>query len=1669
MAYVILTGTSGNNNFIFNGILNNSFSQTFVNPYDGQTILVTGVKNVNNGIYDGLGGTSDTINGAANGDVITLTDSEGTIMVKNVERIQGIGGDDILIMASATANYGSIVLTGGAGNDILWGNIGDDSLRGDGDDDILNGGLGNDLLMGGAGNDDLRGGMGEDSLLGGAGNDTLHYNADAIWTGGVLLSSLTTTIPFAAMVNLDGYNRSYDLFHGDGTESYLDPVPTGGIGIDTLIMTDGNDALIIGDTISPGGVIAPRVQYMDYINAGAGNDIVDMSGAPSIGGIVIDGGTGHDILGGTIYADTIFGGDGNDRIYGNAGNDSLYGGTGDDAYYYNIGDSIDAIIETSGTDSIVFGAGIILSSLNFVVSGTDLVIYLATGSITIFDHFATDFSGRVESIVFSDSSTYNLGNYVPPTAPVAVNDSVSGDEDTLITGNVLGNDTDANGDTLNLVAQTLTTANGGAVTINADGTFSYLGAANFHGSDSFDYTVQDGQGGSDTGTVSVTVASVNDSPVAGDDAASGNEDTVITGSVLGNDTDVDGDTLSAVAATLTTANGGSVTINADGTFSYLGAANFHGADSFDYTVIDGKGGTNIGTVSLTVAAVNDIPVANDDAFSGAEDTIITGSLLGNDSDIDGDTLSAVAQTLTTANGGSVTINADGTFSYLGAANYNGTDSFDYTVIDGKGGTDIGTVSLSIASVNNAPIAGDDAFSGNEDTVITGALLGNDSDVDGDTLSAVAQTLTTANGGSVTINADGTFSYLGAANFHGADSFDYTVQDGNGGSDIGTVSLSVASVNDAPVAGNDAFSGTEDSVITGALLGNDSDADGDALTAAAQTLTTANGGSVTINADGTFSYQGAANFYGTDSFDYTVQDGNGGTDIGTAALSVSAVNDAPVAGDDAFAGNEDTAITGSLLGNDSDLDGDTLSAIAQTLTTANGGSVTINANGTFSYLGAANFHGSDSFDYTVRDAAGLTDVGNVLLSVASVNDGPVAKDDSFSLQRGKTVAGSVLANNGAGADSDVDGDTLSVTPQILTTANGGTVNLNADGTFSYKGAIGFYGADSFEYTALDGKGGSDIGLVQLNVTHDTSYNTIIGSAYAQTTNGTAGNDAIFALGGNDTVYGKAGNDQIFGGAGVDTLYGDSGVTTTTTVDKTFSGNVAPNTASTKNINGMVGGTASLGIADGNLNVSYDATASLTFREGYAAYNNSLGSYAIAADGTINNGTMLWANVKTAGVNVTQQIDLPTGANGGDFGFFIIANGDTVNTGYTGLNLTDAGKISFVYDYGKSTERAAKITDAGSKISIVYDNNGSGEKLLKGTAYFTTERGESAAINKDGKVHVVSGIADTNDRALDIKKADITGTQVSLTKNDITLTALRGTLSANGDRVGIKSSSLGGDIVTGGETIRASFVGAEKVVICLSDITGLGKGMDFKIYMNGNMSSPITYEHITAISPADGKIEITLSAAQFGAGLITAVDVYSSANSSHGIETFWLDNVKVAVPGGVDGSTLRIGFEDLNNLGDSDYEDVLFDLNINPATINTNTGGNDYLDGGANNDVLYGEGGNDILVIGDGLDKATGGSGADTFKISVIDSSRDTITDFKAGEGDKIDISGVLQGYDPMTDAISDFVRLTQNGAHVELRINADGVGNDFVSAVLITGGVEGATVNSLLASGGLIVA
>src|SRR5213075_887586 len=422
----------------------------------------------------------------------------------------------------------------------------------------------------------------------------------------------------------------------------------------------------------------------------------------------------------------------------------------------------------------------------------------------------------------------------------------------------------------------------GSLTLNTDGSFSYLPASDYLGSDSFTYKANDGQTDSGIATVSITIGGANDTPVAANDSYSTPEDTtltVIAPGVLANDSDVDGDILSAVL--VSGPAHGTLTLNADGSLSYVPAANYNGTDTFTYRASDGSVESADAIVTITATPVNDPPgtsggIVADDAYTTPEDTTLTvvaPGVLANDSDVDGDPLTAIL--VDSPAHGTLGLNSDGSFTYTPALNYNGPDSFTYKANDGLADSPTNaTVSITVTPVNDPPgtsggIVADDAYTTPEDTTLTVSapgVLANDTDIDGDPLTAIL--VDSPAHGTLSLNSDGSFSYTPALNYNGPDSFTYKANDGQADSPTNaTVSITVTPVNDPPgtsggIVADDAYTTPEDTTLTvvaPGVLANDSDIDGDPITAIL--LDGPTHGTLSLNSDGSFSYTPALNYNG----------------------------------------------------------------------------------------------------------------------------------------------------------------------------------------------------------------------------------------------------------------------------------------------------------------------------------------------------------------------------------------------------------------------------------------------------------------------------------------------------------------------------------------------------------------------------------------------------------------------------------------------------------------------------------------------------------------------------------------------------------------------------------------------------------------------------------------
>ncbi len=749
--------------------------------------------------------------------------------------------------------------------------------------------------------------------------------------------------------------------------------------------------------------------------------------------------------------------------------------------------------------------------------------------------------GETEIVAFTYTTNTGATETVTVTVngvndgPAAVDDVRSTDQDTPLVIDALSNDTDPDAsDTLIIIG--VDQPGFGNVSINAANQLVFDPGDEFDSLGdgetavvSFDYTISDGKGGTDTATVTVTVNGTDDATVINPDAAVTNEDTAVTIDVLGNDSDVD-DVLSIAMVSqpldvndgLVVNNGGDVTFTPGSNFNSL-AVGESATTTFTYT-------TNTGateTVTVTINGRNDGPTAVDDAGAVGEDATTTIDLLANDSDPDAsDELKlveingiAAGGTITLASGALLTINGNGTVDYDPNGQFEGldlgesaVDSFDYTISDGNGGTATATATVTINGADDTLVADPDNASTSENAPVTIDVLANDSDAD------TTDNPLTINSFDVTSSGGGTVSQVGQQLVFdpGSDfddlaigeteivTFNYVVENADGATATETVTVTINGRNDGPRAVDDARTTDQDTPLVIDALSNDTDPDASdslVITGVDQPAQ----GSVSINAAGQLVFDPGNDFDALDetqsatvSFDYTISDGKGGTDTATLRITINGVDDATVISPDAAVTNEDTAVTIDVLGNDSDVD-DVLSIamvsqpldVNDGLVVNNGGDVTFTPGSNFNSL-AVGESATTTFTYTTNTGATET----VTVTINGRNDDPTAVDDADVTDQDTVVNIDVLgAADSVAADSDPDGDTLSVTRidgvaagGTITLASGALVTVYGDGTVDYDPNGQFDGldgtqsaTDSFVYTISDGNGGTATATATVTIT------------------------------------------------------------------------------------------------------------------------------------------------------------------------------------------------------------------------------------------------------------------------------------------------------------------------------------------------------------------------------------------------------------------------------------------------------------------------------------------------------------------------------------------------------------------------------------------------------------
>ena len=453
------------------------------------------------------------------------------------------------------------------------------------------------------------------------------------------------------------------------------------------------------------------------------------------------------------------------------------------------------------------------------------------------------------------------------------------------------------------------------------------------------------------------------------------------------------------------------------------------------------------------------------------------AILGNDIDVDTESLRV--SLLSPPDNGKLQLQSDGSFTYVPNVNFEGNDSFEYTVTDGEF-EDSGKVFITVESgPNDLPIVTGEDYQVKEDTPLIvdagSGVLENDYDPDGVEITAILAS--SPENGSVELSDDGSFTYSPDQNFYGVDQFTYHVADAFGKAPPAVVIINVEQVNDPPIANDDNYltaPGTELEVSVAGIIANDNDPDGDALQS--EILTEPESGTINFESDGSFSYDPVAEFSGQVSFTYRVTDGESFSDPAKVTIDINA---SPVAKVNRYVVYEDGVLSRAaefgVLARSSDLEGDALSA--NLIQSTSHGSLSLLPDGSFTYTPEADFSGLDIFTYSVSDGYQESSPVQTQIYVIQVDDAPVAKNDEYFVLIGQSV--NVSAEDGVLAnDQDAEGNPSRAV--LVDYIGEGKLVLNEDGSFEYTPVETFAGKEYFTYQSSANGKLSNVATVELRV-------------------------------------------------------------------------------------------------------------------------------------------------------------------------------------------------------------------------------------------------------------------------------------------------------------------------------------------------------------------------------------------------------------------------------------------------------------------------------------------------------------------------------------------------------------------------------------------------------------
>ncbi|MBE4380488.1 tandem-95 repeat protein [Vibrio parahaemolyticus] len=729
------------------------------------------------------------------------------------------------------------------------------------------------------------------------------------------------------------------------------------------------------------------------------------------------------------------------------------------------------IINVLGNDTFESTDKVVsLDAENGPKNGTVIVNNDGTVTYTPDDNYVGEdtFTYIVTSGGVSESTTVSVDVTPENDAPVAKDDIATTPEDTVVTIDVLPNDTDVDGDKLSVESASVPKERGTVEVVN--GKLVFTPAENFNGDAEITYTVTDGEL-TDEAKVTVTVNPVNDAPTIKVDAVESiTEDAVSTDTVVATlevaDTDTPEDQLTVSLEN--NSNGYFVLVGDEVKLTQAGvdAVNNDELNLKDLTisasVSDGVNPKANDSDSLVVNRVNDAPTVE----NAIGDQVLSEDFDAYTIDLNEvfkDSDSSLEFSVSGNNSIQISI-VNGVATITPTADWNGSKALTFTATDPSGESVSQTVNFTVAPV--ADIVADKATVV-EDTPTIIKVLGNDT-FEGDGKVVALDTNNGPANGTVSVNPDGSVTYTPNDNYHGTDSFTYIVTSG-GVSESTTVSVDVTPVNDAPVAKDDIATTQEDTAVTIDVLPNDTDVDGDKLSIQSASVPEAQGKVEIV--DGKLVFTPAENFNGDAEITYTVTDG-ALTDQATVKVTVNAVNDTPVVesniADQALA-EDFTPYTIDLNTAFSDVDN-----VDGELTFSVSGNSNIQVaivNGIATITPTADWNGSETLTFTATDPSGESISQTVNFTVAPVAD--IVADSVTVVEDTPTII-KVLGND------TFEGDGKVVSLDANNGPANGTVSINPDGSVTYTPNDNYVGKDTFTYIVTSG-GVSESTTVEVNVT------------------------------------------------------------------------------------------------------------------------------------------------------------------------------------------------------------------------------------------------------------------------------------------------------------------------------------------------------------------------------------------------------------------------------------------------------------------------------------------------------------------------------------------------------------------------------------------------------------